>query len=280
VTSDPSGVYVAALQTENIESAVIKLSPDGKSRLWSQQLPADPKGQLIPWEGARSLASDGGELYLLGHRFPQRVHVSDAKSGQPHRALGIDWEPPFPDRLPSEAIGGGTAMTVHRGTIVVAYAARDAVCWFDAKTGAHLATAHVPAPAGVAVDGTGAALVTTNDRVVRLTRARPVPVTLRANLNKPGPLTVDPTTGDVLVFEAGRQQVVRLPRGTARRSLCPHRLSRRHGAVGRSCRWLLRRRALRRPSPGGGVRPKRRGRAGVVRRSAVGHRGRLRARTP
>ena len=210
VTTDPSGLYVAALQTENIESAVIKLGPGGKSRLWSQQLPADPKAQLIPWEGARSLASDGGELYLLGHRFPQRVHVSDAKSGQPRRALGIDWEPPFPDRLGSEAVGGGTDMAVDRGTIIVAYAARDAVCWFDAQTGAHLATARVPAPAGVAIDRTGAVLVATGDRVVRLTRARPVPVTLRSNLDKPGPLTVDPTSGDVLVFEAGPQQVVRL----------------------------------------------------------------------
>jgi hypothetical protein len=215
VTSDPSGVYIAALQTENIESGLVKLSPDGRTRLWSQQLPADGTGALIPWEGALSVGSDGRELYLLGHLAPQRVYVSDAKSGQTRRTFTVDWEPPFPNRLGAGVTDGATGMAIARGAVVIAYAARGAISWYDAATGAHLATAHVPAPSGVATDRAGTVFVTTGDRTVRLTRARPRPVTLRSALAQPGAITVDPTTGDLLVFEGGeRQQVLRLsPRG-------------------------------------------------------------------
>ena len=215
VAADATGVYIGAFQTENIESALVKVSPDGQRRLWSQQLPTDERGQMIAWEGGRSLASDGGEVYLLGHHFPQRVHVSDAKTGNPLRVLAVDWEPPFPYLYGSDARGGATDIAVAHGVIVVAYQARDAVCWFDARTGAHLATARVRSPSGVAVDGRGTVFVATGDRVVRLTRARPGPIELPARLTKPGAVAVDATTGDLLVFEGGdRQQIARIsPRG-------------------------------------------------------------------
>ena len=208
--SDGTGVYVGALSTENIESGLIKLSPDGKSRLWSQKLPTDEIGIPIAWEGARSLASDGNEIYLLGHLQPQRVHVSDAQSGMSHRAFRVDWAPPLPDHLGRDATGGATDMALAPGVVVVAYTAHDAISWFDSQTGAHLAAAHVEGPVGVAADRAGTVFVTTGDRLVRLTRARPRPVTLRTQLTKPGPIAVDPTSGDLLVFEGGaHQQVVR-----------------------------------------------------------------------
>ena len=215
VAADATGVYVGAFQTENIESALVKVSPDGKTRLWSQQLPADERGQMIAWEGGRSLASDSGEVYLLGHHFPQRVHVSDAKTGKPLRTLAVDWEPPFPSLYGGDARDGATDIAVAHGVIVVAYQARDAVCWFDARTGAHLATARVRSPSGVAIDSRGTVFIATGDRVVRLTRSRFRPIELRARLTKTGALAVDPTTGDLLVFEGGeRQQITRIsPRG-------------------------------------------------------------------
>ena len=218
VAADATGVYVGAFQTENIESALVKVSPDGKTRLWSQQLPADERGQNIAWEGARSLASDGGEVYLLGHHFPQRVHVTDAKTGKPLRALAVDWEPLLPYLYGGDVRDGATAIAVAHGVIVVAYQTRDAVCWFDARTGAHLATARVRSPSGVAIDSRGTVFIATGDSVVRLTRSRPRPIALRAGLTKTGALAVDPTTGDLLVFEGGdRQQITRIsPRGELR----------------------------------------------------------------
>jgi hypothetical protein len=225
VAADPTAVYVGAFQTENIESALVKVSRDGRTRLWSQHLPADAQGQEIVWEGGRSLAVDGEEVYLLGHHVPQRVHVSDARTGKPLRALSVDWAPPLPQLSGLEAQGGATAMAVAGGVLVVAYQAHDAVSWFDARTGAHLASARIPSPAGVAVDGRGTVFVATGDRVVRLTRERPRPIALPGRLVKPGALAVDAATGELLVFEGGeRQQIARLSRGGE--------VVRRHGAPG------------------------------------------------
>ena len=289
MASDPSGVYIGALQTENIESGLVKLSPDGKTRLWSQQLPTDGKGMTVPWEGARSLASDGRESYLLGHHAPQRVYVSDAQSGRPRRAFAVDWEPPLPNRIGGDVPDGATGMAISRGVVVIAYAARDAICWYDAATGAHLATARVPAPSGVATDCDGTVFVTTGSRAVRLTRALPSPVTIRSDLTRAGAISIDPTNGDLLIFEAGkRQQVLRLSSRGAIVRRYGLRGGRREGlyvaedfreiyrALLRRRGRLLRRRAVHRPSSGGAFRPRRRGRSRVVRRSALGHGGRLR----
>ena len=60
VAVDESGIYVAANTTENIETCLLKMTPDGKSRLWSA---LHPKA----WDGALSLAVDGGQLFMLGH---------------------------------------------------------------------------------------------------------------------------------------------------------------------------------------------------------------------
>ncbi|HVZ89461.1 MAG TPA: FlgD immunoglobulin-like domain containing protein [Polyangia bacterium] len=214
VAADPTGIYVAALQTENIESGLIKLSRDGRTRVWSRKLPADAHGQEIAWEGARSLAIDGGEIYLLGQRFPQRVHVSDAKTGRPLRTLSVDWEPPLPSLHGASALGGATDMAVGGGLVAVSYPTRDAICWFDARTGALRATAHVGSPAGLAMDRRGTVFVASGDRIVRLTAGRPRPVPVYRGLTKPGALSIDPASGDLLVFESGdHQQVVRLSPG-------------------------------------------------------------------
>jgi hypothetical protein len=211
VTADATGVYVAANQTENIETGIVKLSRDGRTRLWSQKLPADARGVPVAWEGGRSLDTNGTDLYLLGHRFPQRVHVMDARTGEPLRAFGVDWGPPLPFQLGTNAADGATALALAGGLVVVAYQAHDAICWFDAATGAPVATVRVPAPEGIAADRAGTVYATSRDRVVRLTRARPVAVTLRGHLTKPGPIAVDAANGDVLVFEGGdRQQILRL----------------------------------------------------------------------
>jgi hypothetical protein len=212
VARDDTGVYVAALQTENIESGLIKLSPDGKTRVWSQKVPSDAKGQYVPWEGARSIAVDKGEVYLLGHLGRQRVHVSNAATGAPRRAFDVGWGSDSPDAdLHAHVVAhGATDMDVANGTLVVAYKARNAVRWYDPSTGAVLGAAEVPAPSGVTVARDGTVYVSTGDGIARLTLRDRTPRTLISNLPRPDRLDVDDGSGDLLVHAGASQQVLRI----------------------------------------------------------------------
>ncbi len=128
IAIDDSGVYIAANQTENIETCMLKLSPDGEKRLWSQHLPAGAKGEVV-WEGARAIAVDCGEVFLLGHTVPQRVFVSNAETGAAAaREIAVDWDTTAPDYNDGHTIQdannhGATDMDVYDGVLVVAYKA-------------------------------------------------------------------------------------------------------------------------------------------------------------
>jgi hypothetical protein len=209
VATDETGIYIAALQTENIETGLLKLSPDGKQRLWSQLLPGDLNGQ-VAWEGARSLAVEGGEVYLLGHNDRQHVYVSDARTGRGTRSFDVGWDPPTPEKT-VEPTHGATDMSVFGGVVAVAYLSKGAVRWYKAATGALIATAEVPHPAGIALGPDGVTYVTTSDRLVRLAPHHPESQVVKAGLVEPGRVDVDRARGDVLVFQRGAsQQVVRL----------------------------------------------------------------------
>jgi hypothetical protein len=60
IAVDQTGIYVSAHTTENIETCMLKMTPDGKERLWTALHPR-------AWDGALSLAVDGGEVFMLGH---------------------------------------------------------------------------------------------------------------------------------------------------------------------------------------------------------------------
>lgn len=64
---DQTGIYVSAHTTENIETCMLKMTLDGKQRLWTTL-------HARPWDGALSLAVDGGEVFMLGH-----VKTSDGR---------------------------------------------------------------------------------------------------------------------------------------------------------------------------------------------------------
>ena len=140
VAVDETGIYVAANTTENIETCLLKLTPDGKSRLWSALHPR-------AWDGALSLAVDGGELFMLGHvtasdsriepdkKRKQLVYVYDAATGQLARrtqtgsAVGdipvmidVQWDPADENQDASD-------MDAHDGVLVVAYEKRNALRW-------------------------------------------------------------------------------------------------------------------------------------------------------
>lgn len=220
VAADATGIYVAAHTTENIETCLLKLAPDGKSRLWSALHPR-------PWDGALSLAADGGEVYMLGHvrttdariepakRRKQLVYAFDAATGKLARrtvsgsavgeipvAIDVQWDPAG-DSLDA------TDMDARSGILLVAYEKRNALRWYDPATGKLLDTTEVPAPQGVTLGTDGVAYVTTGDRIVTVSRKNRTPAALVTGLDRPGRIDADRSSGELLVYLGGTQQVQR-----------------------------------------------------------------------
>jgi hypothetical protein len=219
IAVDETGIYVSANTTENIETCMLKMTPDGKTRLWTVLQPR-------PWDGALSLATDGGKLFMLGHTpwsdprikaklSKQCVFVYDAASGnlapqfqadygtgpQPN-GIDVQWDDASNDMDASD-------MDAQAGVLVVAYAKRNALRWYDPQKGARLDTAELPAPAGVAVGAGGTVFVSTADRIVKLSQANKTPIDVVTGLDQPGRLDVDHASGDLLVYEAGTRQIKR-----------------------------------------------------------------------
>ena len=220
IAVDESGIYASAHTTENIETCMLKMTPDGQARLWTTLHPR-------PWDGALSLAVDGGEVFMLGHvkttdsriapaqQRKQLLYVYDAATGRLAKrtvagtAVGeqpvmvdVQWDPANDDMDASD-------MDAHAGVLVVAYEKRNALRWYDSQKGSLLDTAEVPAPAGVAVGADGAVFVSTGDRIVKLSQANKTPSGVVTGLDKPGRLDVDHASGDLFVYEAGTQQIKR-----------------------------------------------------------------------
>ena len=220
IAVDESGIYVSANTTENIETCMLKMSLDGKSRLWTALHPR-------AWDGALSLALDGGKLFMLGHRLwedprlkgkklsKQCVYVYDPVTGklapqfqadfgtgkQPN-GMDVQWDDASKDMDASD-------MDAHAGVLVVAYEKKNALRWYDPQTGKLLDTAEVPAPAGLAVGTDGTIFASTGDRIVKLSRANKTPSDLITGLDKPGRLDLDHASGELLVYESGTQQIKR-----------------------------------------------------------------------
>ncbi len=216
VAIDETGTYISALQTENIETCMLKLSGDGGAdakRIWDQKLPMDDKKQGVAWEGARSIAVDRGEIYLLGHTVPQRIFVSDAATGAAAgRTIAVKADGDDPGPIETIFRGGAADMDVHDGVLVVAYIGQQKIRWFDPKTGELLDTASVPGVQGVAVGNDGVVYATTADSIVRLTRAAHDPVTVAKGLTQPGRIDIDHSTNELIVQVGGdaKQQILRI----------------------------------------------------------------------
>ena len=220
IAVDETGIYVSANTTENLETCMLKMTPDGGSRLWTALQPR-------PWDGALSLAVDGGEIFMLGkyknidgrvapaQQRKQLLYVYDAATGQLAKrtvegtAVGaypvmidVQWDLANDDMDASD-------MDAHAGVLVVAYEKRNALRWYDPQKGTLLDTAEVPAPSGVAVGADGTVFISTGDRIVKLSRASKTPIEVVTGLDKPGRLDVDHGSGELLVYEAGTQQIKR-----------------------------------------------------------------------
>lgn len=202
IAVDPTGIYISANTTENIETCSLKLSPDGKTRLWNNLHPN-------AWDGAQSLALDGKELFMLGKVNPQRIFVYNAQTGAMARNLDVRWDAQKTDC-------DGSDMDSYAGVLVVVYAKQNTIRWYNVTTGALLDSATVPAPQGITVGAEGVVYLTTADKVVKLTQADHTVREVATGLISPGRMDVDHGSGEILVFQGdASQQIVRLaPNGT------------------------------------------------------------------
>lgn len=196
IAVDATGIYISAQTTENIETCMLKLTPDGSERLWSTLQPR-------PWDGAHALAVFGEELYMLGQVEPQRIFVYNNQTGAKLREFDLDWKgDPKERRVADLAV-------MPNGMLAVAYPAKNTVRWLDPESGEVRFETEIENPRALASGAEGQLYVASGDRIVRLSRDDSGPVTVVDGLERPSLLAVDTSTGEILVFVRGTHQVMR-----------------------------------------------------------------------
>lgn len=213
VACDDSGFYVATF-TENIEACLIKVSLDGKTRLWSAPCPGS-------WEGGNALVCSSNALYMLGNgRLWTYDAVTGAKRPQP---FDLKWLPESQDIavVPPEAAAGkaearkkpepqGPAdISVAGGMVVAAYPGFNMVRWLDLEKGDELAKAPVPNPQSVAITPEGSAVyVSSGESILKVSRDGSSTVLVQG-LKQPGRLRLDVRKSELWLVELGTQQIRR-----------------------------------------------------------------------
>lgn len=199
VAADESGIYVGASCTENIENYLIKLSPDGKRRLWW-------KMQRVPWKGAVAMAKSGDRLLVLSAN--NEIWPYAVADGKDLPAVATSLPPADKDK-PDEPGRHAAGLAANDREMALCYPSRGLVRWCDPTNGAVLGeVGGLDKPSAVALgpDGTTYALCGTN--VLRLDRQGGAHATVVANLDKPTRIALD-AAGEILVYEAATEQVLR-----------------------------------------------------------------------
>ena len=196
VAVDSNGVYVGSSLTE-CSPMMIKQSLGGK-RLWT----VDAKEA---WKGAISIASANGLAFVLQQNG--KVMVMDdtiEAKGRPRLTFDTRVDPADPDSY------SDWDLDAFKDDLVVCNRQHDLVRWYSAD-GKEVDRAQVPAASSVAVAGDGTVYVVSQGRIVSLTRRDKTPrvVVEASQLVEPGRLSVDRTTGDLLVIDWGKSNQIK-----------------------------------------------------------------------
>lgn len=185
VARDADGLYVGARITENIENFLIKLSPDGKTRLWSA-MHADP------FKGATAIGAGATELFVLTNNA--KVLVYDKSNG---------------DLVRQFATGDGASDIAAQGTeMVVAFPTTGVARFYDAK-GTTLKNVSIAGVRSVTMDQNGTVWAATGTSVVRFTKANSTPVAVVSGLTNVTRINVDSKGTTLFVAEGAPSQVVK-----------------------------------------------------------------------
>ena len=201
VACDESGFYVATF-TENIEACLIKVSLDGKTRLWSAPCPG-------AWEGGSALVCTSNTLCMLGNG---RVWMYDAATGaKKPQPLDLKWLPESQetDSKKKPEPQGPADISVTGGILVAVYPGLNTVRWVDMEKGTEVARINVPAPRSVVVVPDGAsAYVSSSNSILKVARDGSSTV-LAQGLKGPGRVRLDAQKNELWVVETGTQQIRR-----------------------------------------------------------------------
>jgi len=199
VAADSTGVYIGASCTENIENFLVKLSLDGKTRLWS-------KLHRVPWNGALAMARSGGRLLVLstnqGEIWP---YAADDGADLPTIQTALppgDKGEKDPDRFPSGIAANDQQMAL-------CYPGRGLVRWCDPVSGRLVSeVAGLDRPVALAMGPDGTTYAVCGASVVRLDRSGKQHSVLVTGLAKPTLIALN-ARGELLVYERGSEQVFR-----------------------------------------------------------------------
>lgn len=203
VTVDASGMYLASGLSE-IPPSSLKQSLDGKTRLWEH-------GQYEPWQGSTSLAVANGVLYQV--QGNGKTQCIDPATGN----MKVTWDTRWMEEKPEkDAKGNPVIVTIVPSdldaagdTVAVSYREKDTVRWLKPADGTVAREVQVPAPTAVAVAPSGAVYVISGDRLLAFAAGATTPSVLVAGLTAPGRISVEPSTGEILVVEGGASQQIK-----------------------------------------------------------------------
>ena len=199
VAADESGIYIGAGCTENIENFLVKLSPDGKRRLWS-------KLQRVPWKGAVAMAKSGDRLLVLSAN--NEIWPYAAADGTDLPAIATSLPPADKDK-PDEPGRHAGGLAANDREMVLCYPDRGLVRWCDPTDGKLLREAgglEKPTAVAIGPDGTTYAICGTS--ILRLDRKASAHAKVVAGLSKPDRIALN-KAGEILVHDAATEQVLR-----------------------------------------------------------------------
>lgn len=211
VAADESGVYIGAACTENVENYLVKLSPDGSRRLWS-------KMQRVPWKGARAMAKSGDRLLVLSANNEIWPYAAADGTDLPPIATSLppadtdkpdDKHKPDDKDKPDDPSRHAAGLAANDREMVLCYPGRGLVRWCDPADGKlirEVGGLEKPSAVAITPDGTTYALCGTS--ILRLNPAGADHATVVSGLGKPTRIAVN-TSGEMLVFDAATNQVLR-----------------------------------------------------------------------
>ena len=226
VAADESGIYIGAGCTENIENFLVKLSPDGKHRLWS-------KLQRVPWKGAVAMAKSGDRLLVLSANNEIWPYAAADGTDLPAIATSLPQTDKEKPEDPGRHAGG---LAANDRELVLCYPDRGLVRWCDPTSGKQLdqvGSLEKPTAVAIATDGTTYALCGTS--ILRLDRKAPAHATVVAGLSKPDRIALN-NAGEILVHDTATEQVLRFAANGQRLAAFGQQGGRRDGTYDQTAR--------------------------------------------
>jgi hypothetical protein len=197
----------------------MKMTWDGKTRLWSAWQPAG-------FIGRYAYAMMDGWLYHLQQNCRVGAHETNKPNklyqsiGDPTKySTGIGWDALWPGtrrggmsawvETDAQFMDMAAFNSGNNPQLVLSYKNHNTIQWRHPQNGTVLKSVTLPAPIGVAIDNQGNVLAISENKIVKVGRDNSITTIIGENLESPYRIDVDRTSGDILVAEHGLSQRVK-----------------------------------------------------------------------